>query len=54
MDHQKHSGVNPPLSACRILIKGVNPPGGSHLKKRCNPPHRPTFGTQRAKMQEIV
>ena len=34
--------VNPPLSACRILIKGVNFPPG------------PTFGTQCTKMQEIV
>ena len=56
MDHQKRPGVNPtggltpqkdvtpPLSACRILIKGVNPPA----------PPRPTIGIQWTKVQEIV
>ena len=47
-------GVIPPLSACRILMKGVNPLGVSHLKKCVNPPLRLIFGTQWAKMEEFV
>ena len=39
-------GVNPPLSAYRILKKGVNPPGGLHLRKGVNPPPRLMFETQ--------
>ena len=30
--------VNPPLSACRILIKGAKPLGGFAPQKRCKPP----------------
>ena len=33
----KVSRCKPPLSACRILIKGVNSLRGSHLKKGVNP-----------------
>ena len=39
-------GVNPPLSAYRILKKGVNPPGGLHFRKGVNPPPRLMFETQ--------
>ena len=45
-------GVNPPLSAYRILKKGVNPPGGLHLRKGVNPPPRLMFETQWSKMQK--
>ena len=51
MDRQKRPGVNPPLSAYRILKKGVNPPGGLHLRKGVNPPPRLMFETQWSKMQ---
>ena len=50
----KVSRCKPPLSACRILIKGVNLLGGLHLIKGVSLPPRLIFGTQWDKMKEFV